>query len=42
VSERVQPIRSAMTVAGIRGVAISNRRISGSTASTIEPFGVRS
>ncbi len=41
VSDRVQPIRSAITVAGMRGVAISSRRISGSTESTIEPFASR-
>jgi len=31
-------MRSAITVAGIRGAVMSSRRISGSTASTIEPF----
>lgn len=30
-------MRSAITVAGILGVAINSRRISGSTASTIDP-----
>ncbi len=39
--ERVQPIRSAITVAGIVGHAASNSRIRGSTASTIEPAAAR-
>lgn len=38
VNDRVQPIRSAITVAGIDGHCASNCRICGSTASTIEPF----
>jgi hypothetical protein len=38
VIERVQRIRSASTVAGIRGNSLSHLRISGSTASTSEPF----
>jgi hypothetical protein len=37
VSDLVQPIRSAITVAGIVGHACSNSRIRGSTASTIDP-----
>ena len=40
--ERVQPIRSAITVAGILGYACSSSRIRGSTASTIDPAGLRS
>ncbi|WP_162931101.1 hypothetical protein [Streptomyces sporangiiformans] len=36
-----QPIRSAITVAGISGQCSSSSRICGSTASTIEPFGAR-
>jgi hypothetical protein len=39
--ERVQPIRSAITVASIVGYACSNSRICGSTASTIDPAGRR-
>jgi hypothetical protein len=48
VIECSQPIRSAITVAGIRGSARNNSRICGSTASTNEPragrayFGARS
>jgi hypothetical protein len=42
VIEWVQPIRSAITVAGIRGNACSSARICGSTASTNEPLGARS
>ena len=42
VSPRVQPIRSAITVAGILGYACSNSRMRGSTSSTIDPAGVRS
>lgn len=41
VNDRCQPIRSAITVAGIDGVSASNTRICGSTASTIEPFAAR-
>jgi len=40
--EWVQPIRSAMTVAGIVGYARSSSRIRGSTSSTIDPPGDRS
>ena len=40
--EWVQPIRSAITVAGIVGYAFSNSRMRGSTPSTIEPAGLRS
>ena len=40
--ERVQPIRSAITVAGIRGYPCNSSRIRGSTSSTIEPFSGRS
>jgi hypothetical protein len=36
-----QPIRSAITVAGIVGVSRSNSRICTSTASTAEPFAGR-
>jgi hypothetical protein len=36
--ERVHPIRSAITVAGIVGYAANSSRIRGSTASTIDPF----
>lgn len=39
--DRVHPIRSAITVAGMSGVARSSSRIAGSTASTIEPLGAR-
>ena len=38
VRDLVQPMRSAITVAGIRGVAIRSRLISGSTASTMDPL----
>jgi hypothetical protein len=38
---RSQPIRSAITVAGIVGHAANNSRIRGSTASTIDPAGCR-
>jgi hypothetical protein len=41
VSECRQPIRSAITVAGIVGHAASSSRIRGSTPSTIDPRGVR-
>jgi len=41
VRPRSQPIRSAITVAGISGHCASSSRICGSTASTIEPFGAR-
>src|SRR5215218_10884156 len=37
-----QPIRSAITVAGIRGNALSNSRIRGSKASTSDAEGARS
>jgi hypothetical protein len=40
--ERVQSTRSAITVAGIVGYALSNSRIHGSTAFTIDATGVRS
>ena len=39
---RVQPIRSAITVAGMSGVLANSRRISASTASTADPAGARS
>jgi hypothetical protein len=39
---RSQPTRSAITVAGIDGVASNNRRIPGSNASTADPAGARS
>jgi len=39
--EFCQPIRSAITVAGIRGYACSSSRIRGSAASTIDPAGRR-
>src|SRR4051794_19337458 len=39
--DRSQPIRSAITVAGIIGHADNNSRICGSTTSTIEPAGRR-
>jgi hypothetical protein len=42
VSDRVQPRRSAVTVAGIVGHILNNSRICGSTSSTIEPFNARS
>jgi hypothetical protein len=42
VNECVQPIRSAITVAGIRGNSASNARTCGSTASTSDPRGPRS
>ena len=41
VNDRVQPIRSAITVAGIVGHASSSSRTCGSTSSTIEPFAKR-
>jgi hypothetical protein len=41
VNPRVQPIRSAITVAGIVGETASNSRIGGSTASTTDPTGRR-
>ncbi|GJF03033.1 hypothetical protein PSD17_19940 [Pseudonocardia sp. D17] len=41
VSECDQPIRSAITVAGIRGYSASNARTRGSTASTSDPRGGR-
>ena len=37
-----RPIRSAITVAGIRGYPCNSSRIRGSTSSTIEPFSGRS
>jgi hypothetical protein len=42
VSDLVQPIRSAITVAGIVGHAWSSSRILGSATSTIDPCGARS
>ncbi|GIG63659.1 hypothetical protein Lfu02_80310 [Longispora fulva] len=42
VNDRDQPIRSAITVAGIVGHPANNARIWGSTASTIEPAAARS
>ena len=42
VNDRPQPIRSAITVAGIRGNCASSDRISGSISSTSEPRGPRS
>jgi len=39
---RVQPIRSATTVAGMSGVAANNRLIAGSKLSTAEPRPSRS
>jgi hypothetical protein len=39
--DRCQPIRSAITVAGIVGTALSSSRIRGSTSSTIDPLGAR-
>ncbi|GFG52463.1 hypothetical protein MAGR_39040 [Mycolicibacterium agri] len=39
--EYCQPIRSAITVAGILGNAFSNSRIRGSTSSTTDPAGSR-
>jgi hypothetical protein len=41
VNDLVQPIRSAITVAGIVGHSASNERIRPSTASTAEPRGAR-
>jgi len=41
VIPRVQPIRSAITVAGIRGYSFNNSRIRGSTASTTDPADLR-
>ncbi|BCJ68016.1 hypothetical protein GCM10009779_17240 [Polymorphospora rubra] len=38
VNDRVQPIRSAITVAGIVGHSRNNTLIRGSTVPTIEPF----
>src|SRR5689334_8143635 len=40
--DRSQPIRSAITVAGIVGYPFSSSRIRGSAASTIDPFAGRS
>lgn len=42
VIPRVQPTRSAITVAGIVGVFFSSPRIASSNASTADPAGVRS
>jgi len=41
VRPRSQPIRSAITVAGIAGYACSSSRIRGSNPSTIDPAGLR-
>jgi hypothetical protein len=41
VNDRSQPIRSAMTVAGIVGHAASSSRMRGSTPSTTDPRGAR-
>jgi hypothetical protein len=41
VKDRDQPIRSAITVAGMSGHCASNSRIRGSAASAIDPFGGR-
>jgi hypothetical protein len=41
VNDLVHPIRSAITVAGIVGVAASNALICGSNASTTDPRGTR-
>src|SRR6266540_1484550 len=41
VNDRSQPIRSAITVAGICGQATSNSRMRGSTPSTTDPCGAR-
>lgn len=41
VMSRSQPIRSAITVAGIVGVCFNSSRICGSTTSTADPFGGR-
>jgi hypothetical protein len=41
VNDRSHPIRCAITVAGIVGVANSNSRIARSNASTADPFGIR-
>jgi hypothetical protein len=41
VNDRVQPIRSAITVVGIVGHCANNCRICGSTASTIDPLAGR-
>ena len=41
VIDRSQPIRSAITVAGIVAHSVSCSRIAGSAASAIEPFGAR-
>jgi len=40
--DRVQPIRSAITVAGIVGIDRNNSRIRGSNSSTTDPAGTRS
>jgi hypothetical protein len=42
VIPRVQPTRSAITVAGIVGTSLSWARIASSNASTAEPAGLRS
>jgi hypothetical protein len=39
--DRVHPIRSAITVAGIIGYTANNSRIRGSTESAMDPFGGR-
>jgi hypothetical protein len=41
VIPRVQPTRSAITVAGIVGTALSWPRIASSNASTADPIGLR-
>jgi hypothetical protein len=41
VNECCQPIRSAITVAGIVGQACSSSRILGSSGSTIDPRAAR-
>jgi len=41
VNDRSHPIRCAITVAGIVGVAMSNSRITGSNTSTADPFAGR-
>ena len=41
VKDRSQPIRSAITVAGMSGQAASNSRIRGSAASATDPFAGR-
>ena len=41
-TERVQPMRSAITVVGMSGHAFNSSRIRGSTPSTIDPVPARS